>query len=384
MFLTWLWVCFGASWAARDVGRAVAEPPWLMVDPHLIVLADGVDPRWLDPSVPARVEERMDGQHRPVGVYRAVRRDALPAPVAGLVGATVVVTGTDPQAETAPGAEVATCKVRISAIWAASVAPEEDDEGMTFFDGADAFGHVEPGWGWAHGHPLLVAEVAPLEGEDCARGALVAAPEGPVALRARRMVAAGVAKKVRASALKAVRATTYWGQQQTAYAMSLAAWRKEFRARQRAEPELDLTTEYGISAPKHWDEAARRVDSEAVPTVTALVDAQGVPQLIEVTLGNHVSCASPRSWFYLDTDYGIVDAGTVHDARAVLDWDGDGAWDLVEYGWSSGMVTALGHAHEPLQSFEVKARALYCPYEAVAPPGLEEASEDLPEAAVEP
>ncbi len=372
MFLTWLWVSFGVSFAARDVGREVAGPPWLMVDAHLIVLADGVDPRWIDPAAPAHVEERMDGQQRPVGVYRPVRPEALPATARGLVGSVVVLTGTDLNREHVEGKEALACRALITALWAASIAPEEDDEGMTFFEAADAFGHVAPGPGWAEGHPMLVAEVTPLTYASCPREALVAAPDDGSGTIASRLVASWPPPKARAAALKAVRETALWREQQEAYAASLAAWRKDVRTRRREDPQLDLSGEYGTRAPKHWDAPSPQLGVDSDPTVKALLDTTGATHLLEVTLGNQVSCAAPPMWFLLDRAYRVLDAGLVHGARAVLDWDGDGAWDLVEYGWSSGAVTRLGHAARPLQSFAVKALALYCPFEAVPPPGFEE------------
>jgi hypothetical protein len=378
MFLTWFWVCFGVSFAARDVGREVAGPPWLMVHPHLIVLADGVDPRWIDPRTPAHVEERLGAQQHPIGVYRPARLEALPAAARGLVGTVVVLTGTDLSREHADGEEGLTCRAVITAVWAAAIAPEEDDEGMTFFDATDAFGHVAPGRGWAEGHPMLVAEVMPLTDSACPRDALVAVPDGPSASGARRLGESSPTPKARAAALKAVRETALWREQQEAYESSLAAWRKDIRTRKREDPQLDLSLEYGTHAPKRWDAHARQLGADSDPSVKALVDADGTTQLLEVTLGNRVSCAAPPMWFLLDLALRVLDAGLVHGARAVLDWNGDGAWDLVEYGWSSGTVTPLGHAERPLQSFAVKTRALYCPHEAVPPLGFEAAADDAP------
>lgn len=374
MILTWLWVGFALSFAARDAGRPGAAPPWPVFGPRLIVLADGVDPRWIDPAGGTHVDERFNGK-LPLGVYRAVRRDALPAGIADWVGARVVISGTDPNRTNEEEEPFVACKGRIAAIWAASVAAEDDDEGNHFLAEADDFGHVAPGWGWGYGHPLLVAEFAAEVGATCPTDTLVAAPEGPIADRLTRLERVAADAKVERAALRAVRASGFWSEQQAAYAASLEAWRAWVRRERVSESGVDFSDQLGWHARRRWDEATPRAWWDATPTVVTLDDATGTPRFIEVELGNMISCAAPRSWVLLDPSYAIVDFGSVHGERAYLDWNGDGAWDLFEDGWQSARVLAIGSGRV-LGGYAAKALALYCPYEAVPPLGYDDEAPD--------
>lgn len=346
MLLT-LGIWLGITRALQGVGTPPLAPPWFVVgrDEQIVaVLADGVDPAWLGPAEAPRVEERSGYEaHQPRGVYRAVRAEALPAALRGLVGRAMTLFGANDPDERIVGAT--SCVVHIKALWAASVQLGELEEGSdgkaaaAFAALADGFDHVDAGRGWAAGRPMLVATLerpkdhacdddaeAGCVAVRCPEAALGVLPEGTAMATLRPEK---VAAKVRKSALRAV----------AGHVVRRAGGRDEGCERGRK----------GLGGEVH-----------------RLVDAGSVTRLIEVELGRDSRCLPERQVAVLTPDFEVVDVAPAHQPRAYLDWDGNGRWDRLEYGLaatgrgsdrarSAARVVTLDGAHQVLAGFRADA-----------------------------